>query len=53
MSCGLFGIIQAQLDLYHASENPENGEAAQETIQNGDRAERASQQVGQNTSGYE
>ena len=26
-------LIQAQLDLYHASENPENGEAAQETIQ--------------------
>ena len=26
-------ILQAQLDLYHASENPENGEAAQETIQ--------------------
>ena len=26
-------LIQAQPDLYHASENPENGEAAQETIQ--------------------
>lgn len=26
-------LIQTQLDLYHASENPENGEAAQETIQ--------------------
>ena len=26
-------LIQAQLDLYHASENLENGEAAQETIQ--------------------
>ena len=46
-------VMQVQLDLYNATEHPDNDACSQKNAQNGDRTKRTTQQNGKNPSGYE